>query len=157
MSWVALRGRCHRCANPIGVFYPAIEIAALVIALWAATAVSGWQLWVGCVLGWSLLTLAVIDYRHFLLPDYLTLPLIQFGFVATWVNDPSPLGGHIVGAAAGLGFVVVLRSLSAATWSRRNGARRWKIIGGIRGVRRVTGIAECHVDRVYHRARDCVV
>jgi len=111
VSWVALRGRCRRCAHPIGAFYPAIELAAVAVAIWAATVFSGWLLWVSCVLGWTLLALAVIDHKHFLLPDILTLPLIPFGLIATWANDSSSVLDHVIGAAAGLGFVVVLREV----------------------------------------------
>lgn len=111
VSWLALRGRCRRCEHPIGVFYPAIELAALAVAVWAATIFSGWLLWVSCVLGWALLALAVIDHRHFLLPDIITLPLIPLGLVVTWGNDPSALLDHVIGAAVGFGFVVVLREV----------------------------------------------
>jgi leader peptidase (prepilin peptidase)/N-methyltransferase len=109
MSWPVLRGRCRRCAQPIGLFYPVIELGAVAVAIWAATVFAGWMLWVSCVLGWILLALAVIDYKHFLLPDFLTLPLIPVGLVVTWANDPSALLGHIVGVVAGFGFVVLLR------------------------------------------------
>ena len=110
LSWVVLRGRCSQCARPIGLFYPAIELAAIVIALWAAAVVPSSLLWVSCILGWTLLALAVIDYRHFLLPDYLTLPLIPFGLIVTWANDEPALIDHIIGVVAGFGFVVLLRA-----------------------------------------------
>src|SRR5262245_43193986 len=108
LSWLVLRGRCRRCARPIGVFYPVIEIAAIAIAVWAAAVAEGHFVWVSSVLGWTLLALAVIDYRHFLLPDYLTLPLIPFGLIVTWANTPSALLDHIVGVGTGFGFVVLL-------------------------------------------------
>jgi leader peptidase (prepilin peptidase)/N-methyltransferase len=111
VSWLALRGRCRRCGHRIGVFYPAIELAAVAVAVWAATVFSGGLLWVSCVLGWALLALAVIDHRHFLLPDFITLPLIPFGLVATWSAEPPTAPDHIIGAAVGFGFVVVLREV----------------------------------------------
>ena len=111
MSWLALRGRCRLCAQPIGLFYPAIELAALAIAIWAVTVFSGSLLWVSCVLGWTLLALAVIDHKHFLLPDFLTLPLIPFGLVVAWANETSALLDHVIGAAVGFGFVVALREI----------------------------------------------
>src|SRR5258708_4054476 len=71
LSWLALRGRCRTCRAPIGLFYPVIELAAVVIAIWATLVTSGWVLWTSCALGWILLTLAIIDWRHHLLPDVL--------------------------------------------------------------------------------------
>jgi len=109
VSWLASRGRCRRCAQPIGLFYPVIELAAVAVAIWAVTVFSGWLLWVSCLLGWALLALAVIDYKHFLLPDFLTLPLIPFGLLVVWGTDPSAVIDHVIGAALGFGFVVVLR------------------------------------------------
>lgn len=111
LSWLAQRGRCRHCAQPIGAFHPAIELAAVAVALGAAAVFSDGPLWVSCVLGWMLLALAVIDYKHFLLPDFLTLPLIPFGLVITWANDPSALLDHVAGVGAGFGFVVLLREI----------------------------------------------
>jgi leader peptidase (prepilin peptidase) / N-methyltransferase len=111
VSWLVLRGRCRACAQPIGFFYPTIELAAVAVALWAASVFSGSLLWVSCVLGWTLLVLAVIDHRHFLLPDFLTLPLIPFGLVVAWAYDPAGFLDHVLGAVAGLAFVVVLREV----------------------------------------------
>jgi leader peptidase (prepilin peptidase)/N-methyltransferase len=100
-SWLARRGRCGHCGARLSAFYPAIELAALAVALSAALVLSGWLLLVSCALGWLLLTLAVIDLRHFLLPDVLTLPLIPVGLALAWLLDPGLVPGHMIGAAVG--------------------------------------------------------
>src|SRR5258706_7635340 len=79
LSWVLLRGKCRHCGAPIGLFYPAIELAALAVALWSATVFTGFAFWASCVLGWTLLALAATDIKYFLLPDFLTLPLVAAG------------------------------------------------------------------------------
>jgi leader peptidase (prepilin peptidase)/N-methyltransferase len=100
-----LRGRCRYCGAPIARFYPAMELAALGVALWAWTEAAGAALIASCLLGWGLLVLAIIDRRHFLLPDAVTLPLIGLGLLATAVLDAESLAWHALGAAAGyLGF-----------------------------------------------------
>jgi leader peptidase (prepilin peptidase)/N-methyltransferase len=109
ISWLALRGRCRHCAGGIGLFYPAMELAALAIALWSAWLGEGWLVWASCLLGWTLLGLAVIDVRLFLLPDFLTLPLLVAGLAAAALLEPEGLRDHAVGAAAGFAFVVVVR------------------------------------------------
>jgi leader peptidase (prepilin peptidase) / N-methyltransferase len=111
VSWLASRGRCRCCTQPIGHFYPFIELAAIGVVAWAVTVFTDWVLWVSCVLGWTLLALAIIDYKYYLLPDFLTLPLIPLGLVAAWVNEPMALLDHITGVVAGFGFVVILRVL----------------------------------------------
>ncbi len=108
LSWLLSRGRCRHCAARISPFYPAIELGALLVAVWAASALSGWLLWAGCVLGWTLLALAVIDLRHLMLPDALTLPLIPAGLGVAYSIDPSLLPDHAMGAAAGfVAFVFI--------------------------------------------------
>ncbi|MGF1641915.1 MAG: prepilin peptidase [Rhodospirillales bacterium] len=107
-SWAARGGRCRHCAQPIGVFYPAIEGAAVAVALWAAAVVPGWPLWASCVLGWALLALAVIDQRHRVLPDALTLPLLAAGLAVAWLLDPGAAIDHAVGAATGFGVLIAL-------------------------------------------------
>lgn len=75
LSWLLLRGRCRRCAEPISIRYPLVELAHA--ALWLV------MLW---HLGWSWelpaylyfvsvgLALAVIDIDTKRLPNALTLP-----------------------------------------------------------------------------------
>jgi leader peptidase (prepilin peptidase)/N-methyltransferase len=101
LSWLWRRGRCAYCGAGIGPFYPLVELAALAVALSAAWFLSGWLLLASCALGWTLLTLAAIDQRHFLLPDALTLPLIPAGLAVAWAIDPALLLPHLLGALAG--------------------------------------------------------
>jgi leader peptidase (prepilin peptidase) / N-methyltransferase len=101
VSWLRQRGRCAYCKAEFGTFYPIIELAALAVALSAAWMLSGWLLLVSCGLGWTLLTAAAIDQRHFLLPDVLTMPLIPAGLAVAWAIDPALLVPHAVGALAG--------------------------------------------------------
>ena len=103
LSYVALRGRCRACGAPIGAFHPAVELAALAVALVAALAVpdDAALLWLGCGLGWALLALGWIDWDHLYLPDALTLPLVPVGLAATWWLAPEALADHAIGAALG--------------------------------------------------------
>lgn len=101
LSWCFARRRCRHCGVLLGWFYPAIELAALAVAVWAAMVTSGAVLWASCVLGWTLLALAWIDVRHLILPDALTLPLLVAGLAAGVLLDPSGVAGHAIGAAAG--------------------------------------------------------
>src|SRR3546814_15174638 len=61
----------------------------------------GWAL-----LGWMLLTLAILDWRHFWLPDALTLPLAFLGLtIGLWSTDVA-LIDRIIGAVAGYGALL---------------------------------------------------
>ncbi len=110
LSWAVSRGRCRHCGAGLGMFHPAIELAALAVAAWAAMVLGGedWILWAGCLFGWTLLALALIDARHLLLPDALTLPLVPVGLAATYALDPAALAEHAIGAAAGFAVFYVI-------------------------------------------------
>jgi len=102
-SWARTRGRCRQCGARLGWFYPAIEGAAILVALAAAGV--DWDdptaLWLDCVLGWALLALAWIDVEHLLLPDLITLPLVLLGLAATLWQEPENVTDHAIAAAAG--------------------------------------------------------
>jgi leader peptidase (prepilin peptidase) / N-methyltransferase len=82
-------------------------LAVVAMALWVVeTASDPARAWADCVLGWALLALTWVDWRTFLLPDVLTLPLIAAGILVTWRFEPAALIDHAIGAA--LGYICVL-------------------------------------------------
>jgi leader peptidase (prepilin peptidase) / N-methyltransferase len=101
VSWLAAGGRCRFCRQHLGWFYPAIEIAAVVVALFAIIADGGEGTWIDCVFGWWLLTLGWIDLRRWLLPDALTLPLIIIGLALAAVFAREQLIDRAFGAVLG--------------------------------------------------------
>jgi leader peptidase (prepilin peptidase) / N-methyltransferase len=106
VSAAILRMRCRWCRVRIPMAHVAVElgclaIAALVVLLDSDTL----SIWLDCVLGWSLLALAWIDWEHMVLPDVLTLPLILAGLGVTLLHDPAAVTDHAAAAAAGyIGF-----------------------------------------------------
>src|ERR1700744_5879668 len=121
VSYAWQRGRCRHCGAAIDMLHPAMEAGALILAIWAALATSGWILVASCGLGWTLLTLAAIDWRTGLLPDLLTLPLIAAGLGVAYGIDPAALLDHAMGAAAG---VIGFAALAAAYRTLRGRAGR---------------------------------
>jgi leader peptidase (prepilin peptidase) / N-methyltransferase len=102
VSFALLGGRCRHCGGVISFAHPATELACLGIAFWVFLAETDSQLvWLDCALGWTLLTLAWIDWQHLLLPDVLTLPLVVAGLGATVLLDPSAATEHAAAACAG--------------------------------------------------------
>lgn len=100
-SFALLRGRCRHCGARLDPLHVAMEIGALLVTLWAAFVTSGWILGASCGLGWTLLTLAAIDWRTGLLPDVLTVPLAIAGLGVAYAIEPAALLDHVIGAAAG--------------------------------------------------------
>lgn len=124
VSYVLARGRCRRCAAPIPVRYPSMELGCAAIGAWAAlsqpTPVAAA---LTALLGWQLLLIAIIDGEHFWLPDRLTLPLLATGLTATALLDVPTLQDSLIGAAIGF----------AALWSLAWAYRRLRAREGLGG------------------------
>ena len=110
VSWLVVRGRCRTCGMRLGLFYPLFELGAVAVAAWSVALATGWLVWVTALLGWVLLTLAVIDARHMFLPDFLTLPLVAAGLAVSAASDRQQLVSSAIGAAAGFLFVAMIRA-----------------------------------------------
>ncbi|MBK1701101.1 prepilin peptidase [Thiococcus pfennigii] len=102
LSFLALRGRCSACREPIGWRYPVIE--ALTALLSVAVV---WQLGptlagaAALTLTWGLIALAVIDLDTQLLPDGITLPLLWLGLLLSLAEPFTDSHSAILGAALG--------------------------------------------------------
>lgn len=93
LSWLMLRGRCRYCGAPLGLWYPAIELAAAAAGLISMILLPAPVSWLSALLGWWLLALAAIDLVDWTLPDSLTLPLLLAGLLLA-------VGGDTVGLPA---------------------------------------------------------
>ncbi|MBS1103328.1 prepilin peptidase [Gluconobacter sp. Dm-62] len=106
LSFVLQRGRCRFCGSHIDPFHPAIELAAMAVAV-SALAVRGTgdpAVWWDVALGWTLLTLAWIDAESLRLPDVLTLPLLLAGLCEGGLSpDGLTLLNRTAAALAGWG------------------------------------------------------
>lgn len=111
LSWVAAGRRCRYCGQPLGWFYPGVELAALAVALASVLIDGGQRAWLDCLLGWWLLALGWIDLRCWLLPDALTLPLILAGLSTAFVFSPDQLTDRALGAALGYLSLIAIAAL----------------------------------------------
>jgi leader peptidase (prepilin peptidase)/N-methyltransferase len=133
LSYLWLKGRCAYCQVKISPRYPAIE---LLVALFAVLTV-----WYFGVTGEALarfsfccllLTLALIDLDHFILPDLLTLPAIWLGLLLNAFEFLAPAREAILGAACGWGSLAAI-NLAYRVVSGRDGIGRgdWKLAAAI--------------------------
>jgi len=110
LSWLRQGGKCQHCGALISKLYPLIELASLAIAIWTVMVLpNGLLLWSSCVLGWILLTQAVIDWRTLVLPDSLTLPLLPIGLAMTWWRVPDQVFWHLAASTATAALLLFLR------------------------------------------------
>jgi leader peptidase (prepilin peptidase)/N-methyltransferase len=108
VSWLALRGRCARCAAPISVQYPLVEIVtALLFVATVAVTPDGVLLAARLLFGCALIVLFAIDLEHQILPNVITLPGIVLGLAFSLVAPPG-WRSAVAGAALGGGVLYAL-------------------------------------------------
>lgn len=83
---------------------PSLTLAlplAVGVAVWSVCALPEERAAAGCLLGWTLVVLAMVDGCRFILPDALTLPLLGAGLLIAAGAEPDRLSAGAAGAAAG--------------------------------------------------------
>jgi leader peptidase (prepilin peptidase)/N-methyltransferase len=108
VSWLALGGRCRTCRAPISMAYPVVEGVTAVVFVGAAL-VYGLSalLAVRLLFASALIVLFVIDLRHKILPNAITLPGIVAGLVASVFLPPGWLSS-LIGIVAGGGILLLM-------------------------------------------------
>ncbi|MBK2125798.1 prepilin peptidase [Fangia hongkongensis] len=109
LSFILLRGKCFYCKGKISFQHPMVELisalgATLIIWQFNFSAISMSL----CILYFYLITLFVIDLKHYLLPDALTLSLLWLGLIINTSSIKFPLANSIGSAIAGaiLGYLL---------------------------------------------------
>lgn len=122
-SWLLLRGRCRTCGARIDPVQPLAELGCALLGLASAVALDGATMWWSAIFGWLLLTLAMLDARHFWLPDRLTAPLAFGGLALSLVGIGPPLLDAVTAAVTGFLALTVLAEIY----------RRWRGWVGLGG------------------------
>ena len=109
LSAALSRGRCRTCNGRIDPLHWQTEALAALVGGTSLLIAPGLQGLALALLGWLLLPLALLDWRHFWLPDRLTLVLALAGLGAgQWLG----LAGWADRLAGGLAGFVALQSIA---------------------------------------------
>jgi leader peptidase (prepilin peptidase)/N-methyltransferase len=130
LSWLALRGRCASCREPIAWRYLAVELANGL--LWmglAATGPLGPRMLFEMALVTALLVLGLIDLDHQILPDAITLPVTAAGLVASLLPGwpITPLGALAAAAGGWAAMALVATAYRQARGVEGLGQGDWKM------------------------------
>ena len=142
VSWLALRGRCRGCGEPISVQYPLIELAtALIWAFMVWRHGFGLEALRGAVFGTILLGIAMTDARAYIIPDEFSLGgLGPRACCSPWARACRRFGTALLGAAVGFGLLWLVAV--AGQWVLQaggDGRRRHQDDGDGRRLRRLAG------------------
>lgn len=101
VSYVLLRGKCAGCGKKISFQYPLVELATAgaSLCLWytvAASRSSNWQhdaiIALQCFVLVLMIPVTVIDLRHYIIPDSITIPLLCIALIASFLpGDTTPI------------------------------------------------------------------
>lgn len=126
LSWVALRGKCRCCDEPISPEYPLIELIVAIGWLFIARHYGFNFLALRvAVFGTMLLGVALTDAKHYLIPDGFTLFGLTFALVTSVVAFfrgetqvfATPYDA-LVGACAGAGMIAIVGWLGEVVTKR---------------------------------------
>ena len=140
LSYLALRGKCANCKDPISARYPIIETTtALLTAIVAWQFGIGWEALMGILLTVFLVPITMIDFDHQLIPDSIVLPLMWIGLAMSLFAPVADAGtlfissfDAIVGAIAGyLSLWSVYHLFKLATGKEGMGYGDFKLLAAL--------------------------
>jgi len=109
LSWILLRGKCRQCRTSISFQYPAVELVTA--AIWIGMALlygPTWRTLQGSILFSLLLTISLIDARHYLIPDALSIGGLGAGLALSLLPGPPSILTSVIGAALGFGVLLAV-------------------------------------------------
>ena len=136
LSWLALRGRCHTCHQPISIRYPLVEVSTavsfvLVTWAWHGTGVAAGY----CVLAAGMISVGLIEYSGQRAP--LSVAAISTGMgaviivvAAGWLHHWSTVAGCVIGSLAALALFAGLRTADPECVDQRGHGRSALLIAG---------------------------
>ncbi|WP_117002113.1 MULTISPECIES: prepilin peptidase [Cysteiniphilum] len=109
LSYVMLKGRCRNCKINLSIRYPSVEIISTIICVYTLAVYGITIVTIAlCLLWLSLIALAFIDFKHLLLPDTITIPLILIGLTLNLFNGLTSFGNSVAGALLGYLFLFAI-------------------------------------------------
>jgi leader peptidase (prepilin peptidase)/N-methyltransferase len=109
LSYLILRGKCRHCKGSISAQYPLIELITGLIFLGSYHLYGFSYQMIGVdILLSLLLAVIVVDFRHFIIPDLLTIPGIILGLLFSLYNPAVTPLEAVIGLLVGGGVLYLL-------------------------------------------------
>ncbi|MEW5946729.1 MAG: A24 family peptidase, partial [bacterium] len=117
VSYLALRGRCRICGEPISIVYPVVEIAAGACYFFVALhSPDKPALLKGIFLASALIVVFFIDLRHMIIPDAIVLPGLEIGLLIAVFEGR--FWDSVLGAAAGIAVFTLIAEMAVGLFGR---------------------------------------
>jgi leader peptidase (prepilin peptidase)/N-methyltransferase len=141
LSYAALRGKCRKCRSPIPPRYPAVELltgTAAALAVWFLGA--GAESLAAFVFFALLLAITIIDWKHRIIPDGLSLGGTAAGLALSLARDLTfvdSLAGALVGGGILFAVAEAYRLVRKAEGMGGGDVKLMAMIGAFLGWRMV--------------------
>jgi len=122
LSYLILKGKCHRCHQPISIQYPLVELL-MGLATYYIFLREGVSLYLPfyLFLVGSLIVVSVIDLQAMIIPDQITYPGIVVGIIFSLIIGRLISG--LIGIALGGGILYMIRLIGGKVY-------RSEVMGG---------------------------
>ncbi len=108
LGWLALRGRCRHCREPIAIRYPLVEALSAALAVGVVLVRhSPHDLALGLTLVVVLIPVALIDLDHHIIPNRITVPAAVGAVLIGLVTRPSGVPTQLASGAAAAAFLLI--------------------------------------------------
>ena len=130
LSYLLQKGKCRHCGISISAQYPLVELFTASLTGFIAYKFGfQWQTLLAMILGWSLVSLSMIDFKTTLLPDNITLPLLWLGIIANYYGVFCTLEDSVLGAIFGyLSLWLVFQTFKIITGKEGMGYGDFKLL-----------------------------
>ena len=109
ISYMLLRGRCRKCKTPISIRYPIVELLCGLFALTSWTRLGGGlPAVIYFIFIAALLMITFIDIDHRIIPDFISLPGIPMGFLASFILPQLEWSDSLIGILVGGGSLLAI-------------------------------------------------
>lgn len=112
VSYLALRGKCGFCREPISIRYPLVELCnCLAWGYFYFALGPTWEMVSFCFISSSLLAIFLIDLEFQIIPDLITLPGMILGLAASLLPDGIGIAAALIGLLVGGGALYLVAML----------------------------------------------
>lgn len=112
LSFILLQGKCRSCKTKIPFMYFLIEILTLILSLIVVIHFgASIQTISALFLTWSLIAASGIDYKHYLLPDNIIIPVLWLGLLVNINNTFIELKLAVISTCVGYLFFWIIAKI----------------------------------------------
>ncbi len=141
ISYMVLRGKCRYCKQPISPIYPLIELLSGLLSLSIFFQYGySFQTIAFLIFTYALIVGSVIDIKHYIIPDRISLGLITIGIMFSYFL-PIGIKNSVIGALFGFAILYIIALFGKLAFKKdAMGGGDIKLLSGIGAFLGIKGV-----------------